>query len=267
MPKFRILVATLAVILLLLPTVALAQPNVSGFYGTVTFDDALVGEGTIITALVDNEEVASATTDSDSMYNIKVACEDCSGKTVSFSMQDGGETVVVETADWVAGANTSLDIDGATRPVTTCPGASIELMPATGVATNVVGECFYTNRTITITINGVPYSTTKSDAQGSFSAPLIPTSGNTGAITVVASDDMGMTDTATFQVTAAAGAPGLLGPKGDDGEPGLTGPAGPVGEDGSDAGSVLAIIALIIAIVAVILSIVFMMRGKQEAAA
>ena len=267
MPKVRILVAILAVMLLLLPTVALAQPNVCGFYGTVTFDDELVGDGTIIVALVDNEEVASATTDKNSMYSIKVPCEECTGKTVSFSMQVGEATIVVATADWVAGANGELDIDGATPPEPGCPGASIELKPASGVATNVIGECFYTNRTITITINGTPYTTTMSDAEGSFSAPLIPLSGDVGSITVAASDDMGMSDTATFQVTAAAGEQGPPGPEGVEGPVGPPGPAGPAGEDGSDAGSVLAIVALIIAIVAVILSIVFMMRSKQEAAA
>ncbi len=266
MPKFRILVATLAVMLLLLPTVALAQPNVCGFYGSVTFDDEPVADGTIITALVDNEEVASATTE-DSQYSVKVACDECAGKTVSFSMQSEEETVVVATGDWVAGANTSLDISGATKPTTCDASASIELKPASGVATNVVGTCFFTNRPIAITINGAAYSTVTSDVNGSFNAPLIPTSGDTGSITIAASDDMGRTDTETFQVEAAAGSPGPVGPEGAEGPVGPAGPAGVAGEDGSDAGSVLAIVALIIAIVAVILSIVFMMRGKQEAAA
>ncbi len=51
MSKLKVLVALMAVMaLLLLPTVALAQPNVSGTYGSVTVDGASAADGTTVGA-------------------------------------------------------------------------------------------------------------------------------------------------------------------------------------------------------------------------
>ena len=51
MSKLKGLIATMTVVMLfLLPTVALAQPDVCGFYGSVTLDGDAVENGTVVKA-------------------------------------------------------------------------------------------------------------------------------------------------------------------------------------------------------------------------
>ena len=53
-----ILVIGILAALLLLPIPAHAQPNVCGFYGTVTLDGGLLENGTVVNAWIDNVTVA-----------------------------------------------------------------------------------------------------------------------------------------------------------------------------------------------------------------
>jgi hypothetical protein len=266
MPKVRFIIATLAVVmLLLLPTVALAQPDVCGFYGGITLDDNSVEDGTMLYASVDNEEVSSTVVE-DSTYRINVM-GDFAGKTVTFQMMIDGTMVGVKSVDWVAGDYRNVDIDAVTPPESSTGVPTVTLTPASGIATNVCGTGFHPNRTVTVKWEGITYATVKADASGEFCTPLVAMTDDEGSFTIVATDDQGLTDSADFTVTAAAGAKGDKGDTGDTGAPGAPGTPGEKGDKGDEGGGVLAIVALIIAVIAVILSVVFMMRGKQEAAA
>ena len=260
MPKVKIAVAVLAmVMLLLLPAVALAQPNVCGFYGSVTLDGQSVEDGTTVTAMIDGEEVVSTIT-SGSSYIIKVAGE-YAGKTIQFVV--GADNAGATGAAWEAGGVVELDLNAITEAL---GPTQLELKPTEGVATNVCGGGFTPYQKVTISFDGEEIATAEADANGAFCAVLVPTTTAAGDYAVAASDDYGQSANATFEVTAAQGPAGPAGEAGPAGAAGEAGPAGPAGDDGSDAGSTLGIVALIIAIIAVILAIVFGMRSKQPAA-
>jgi len=270
MSKLRLLVPTLVVIaLLLLPTVVLAQPNVCGFYGSVTLDGAPAADGTAVKAMIDGVEVASVTT-SGSDYSMYIS-GNFQGKAVEFTIGDEALSAS-QTPTFVAGDNIMQDLTSvreATQP------AAIKLTPSSGMFTAVSGEGFTPNAAVTITFDGDNVATATADTMGKFVALIVAPTTTEGTYTVVATDATGRTDDASFEVaameagsqgpkgdTGPAGPAGAAGPKGDTG---AAGPAGPAGDDGSSAGTVLGIIAIIIAVIAVIL--VFVMKPKAPEAA
>ena len=102
MSKLRVLMAIFLVVgLLVLPAIAVAQPPVCGFYGTVALNGASVDDGTMVKAFIDGVEVGNDTTTSGSEYLIKVA-GNYSGKTVVFTV--GPDDAPAETVLWEAGA-------------------------------------------------------------------------------------------------------------------------------------------------------------------
>ena len=110
--RFLALVTALA-LLLAIPTSVLAQrvpPHV--FVGTVTLDGAGVVDGGAVTAWIDGEQVAAANA-SGGNYTIQIDQGDSSyaGKTVSFKVA-GAE--VAETAEWIQGGGTVLNLAGVT---------------------------------------------------------------------------------------------------------------------------------------------------------
>lgn len=259
MSKLRVLMAALVVVtLFLLPLVAQAQPNVTGFYGDVTLDGNSVADGTVVKAWIDNAVVGSVTT-TGSSYQISINGEgqDFSNKKVSFSV-GAEDNAVAETGTFVKGAQVALNLTASSTPVTGDP-IKITLSPAEGVATNIMGTGAAYNNPVYIYFDGELYTTIKADAEGNFSAILVPTTSEEGSYDVAAIDVMERTATATFTIVpAASGGQGPAGPAGPEGPAGPTGPKGDPGEDGDDgSGSTLAIVALIIAIIAVILAIVF----------
>ena len=108
--RFLALVTALA-LLLAIPTSVFAQrvpPH--QFVGTVTLDGAGVVDGGAVTAWIDGEQVA-ATNASGGSYSLQVDQGDGSyaGKTVSFKV---GGADVAETADWMQGGGTILNLAG-----------------------------------------------------------------------------------------------------------------------------------------------------------
>jgi len=108
--RFLALVTALA-LLLAIPTSVFAQrvpPH--QFVGTVTLDGAGVVDGGAVTAWIDGEQVA-ATNASGGNYSLQVDQGDGSyaGKTVSFKV---GGADVAETADWMQGGGTILNLAG-----------------------------------------------------------------------------------------------------------------------------------------------------------
>lgn len=269
MSRLKVLVATMAVVLmLLLPSIALAQPDVCGFYGSATVDGAGVPNGTTVTAKIDGVEVASTTT-TNSSYVLKIDStgKDYAGKVVTFTV---GGNAAIETATFEKGANKAVNLNATTAPQ--AGEAAITLTPQQGaVGTNVSGSGFTPKETVAITIDGQAYTTVTADAQGSFHAVVLLPSQAAGAYTIKAT---GATRSAqaVFTATAAAGEKGEKGEKGDKGDkgdpgaPGAQGPQGEKGEKGDSGSSVLGIVALIIAVIAVILAIVLGMRSKSAPA-
>ncbi len=286
---------TLAVVmLLLLPAVAQAQPNVHGFYGSVMLNGASVEDGTKVTAMVGGNAVAVTYTGegtlADSQYSINVFPQtgDFEGQTVTFAVGDE-DASAMESKTWVAGGRDQLDLNAYTTGKT----KKITLNPTKGAATNVIGEGFSHGRMVQIKFAGEMIGSAQVDSEGNFYTTIVPTKTDAGSYTVEASDGVGTSATAQFQVTAGGATgggiqsvtvntltagqnasadynadTGALTLNIPQGEKGATGSAGAPGEDGDDAGSsVLAIVALIIAIIAVILAVVFGMRAKQQPAA
>ena len=60
MLKLRLLIVIALGLIIIIPSLAIAQPDVCGFYGTVTLDRASVPDGTVVKAWIDQEEVKSA---------------------------------------------------------------------------------------------------------------------------------------------------------------------------------------------------------------
>ena len=259
MPKVRILLATLTVaMMLLLPAVAQAQPQVHGFYGTVALNGESVEDGTTVTARIGGEDIATTTTDN-SEYSINVAGE-FEGETIEFVVGDGNAPAM-ETMTFAYGERNNLDL----HAYPAVKNVSLTLMPTEGMATTACGENFTPGRTVTVTFDGDTVAMIDIDRSGKFCTPVNPTTEEAGSYTVQANDGIRSAQ-ATF--TSVGGAQGMKGEKGDPGEAGPQGPVGPAGPKGDDgdagSGSVLAIVALIIAIIAVILAVVFGMRSKQQ---
>ncbi len=259
------------VFLLLTPSFAVAQPNVCGFYGTVYWDDKPVADGTTITALVDNEEVASATTE-DSQYSMKVACGDCSGKTVLFSIPFEDRTVVVADGDWMAGDNIRLDIEGAQMCGSHLP-AYIEIEHEVRLLSNVSGNDFFTHRPIEVRWDDDIIATAFTDIhdmspcpKGHFYSLLIPPTNMPGTYTVTASDDLGRSDSAILYYTSNQGPMGEQGP---EGQPGEQGPMGRQGLNGESSSTTLSIVGLIASIAALVTVLVLGFRrsipGRKSA--
>ncbi len=268
MSRLKALVATMAVVLMfLLPTIALAQPDVCGFYGSVKLDGANVADGTTVTAKIDGVAVASTTT-TNSSYVLKIDStgKDYAGKTVTFTVGGG---IAAESATFEKGANKALNLTAATIPQVGGE-AKITLKPEKGVAgTNIYGEGFAPNNAVYIAINGVSYKTVTADAAGKFQDVVLLTSDAAGTYTIKATDILNRSAEATFTASAAVGEKGEKGDKGDPGPAGPAGPQGPEGpkgEKGDSGSSVLGIVALIIAVIAVILAIVLGMRSKSAPA-
>jgi hypothetical protein len=254
MSNLRILMATLLVVgLLLLPAIAVAQPSVCGFYGSVTLNGASVDNGTMVKAFIDGEEVSDTNTTSGSQYFIKVAGK-YSGKTVVFTV--GPDDAPAETALWEAGENISLDLNGipSTAPPE-LPDASIELNPAEGLVTQVSGEGFIPNSSVTVTVGGEQAVTVTAGADGSFVTVLVSPIQQAGTYTVVAA---GVTDRSAEAVFTV---PDLRGEPGADGAEGAQGPEG---QKGDADGMGMAVAALIIAIIAAILAVLIAVRVSSR---
>lgn len=120
MAKFTVVlvIGILAIFILLTPT-AYAQPDVCGFYSTVTLDGVPVEDGTAITVWIDNAIIFSTTTytntDVDppipSYYSLTIdgTDHDFEGEWVTFTI-GYEDNPVAETGIFERGANISLEL-------------------------------------------------------------------------------------------------------------------------------------------------------------
>lgn len=212
MTKLKILALMVGMVLLFaIPATVSAQrlpPNI--FVGTASIDGAAAADGTVVSALVDDAEAATATVSGgDGSYVLEVdqgADLSYAGKTVSFQVAGNS---AAETATWVQGEGTLLDLTATGG----APAADVET-PAPEAAPEV------------------PAASAGADGP----------KGDTGA--TGAKGDKG-----DAGATGSAGADGDAGPAGSAGATGAAGAAGPAGDAGSGALGIVALILAIVAIV------------------
>ena len=224
--RFLALVTALA-LLLAIPTSVFAQrvpPH--QFVGTVTLDGAGVVDGGAVTAWIDGEQVAAANA-SGGNYSIQIDQGNGSyaGKTVSFKVAGAD---VAETAEWVQGGGTILNLVGVTGSA------------ASGGTAGEDGEKGTTG------LRGLTGVAGPAGADGAAGASGSP--GPAGAAGSPGSD----------------GAAGSNGSSGSTGSAGPAGPAGAAGAAGADAsGGIIGIIALIVAAVALLAAGGSYMMGRR----
>jgi len=224
--RFLALVTALA-LLLAIPTSVFAQrvpPH--QFVGTVTLDGAGVVDGGAVTAWIDGEQVA-ATNASGGNYSLQVDQGDGSyaGKTVSFKV---GGADVAETADWMQGGGTILNLAGVS-------GSS-----SGGGDDGADGE---KGNTGLRGLKGVAGPAGPAGPAGAAGA-----AGPAGPAGPTGSD----------------GSDGSSGSSGSAGPAGPAGPAGAAGAAGADGGGgVIGIIALIVAAVALLAAGGSYMMGRR----
>ncbi len=259
----------LLVLLFLLPTPALAQPDVCGLYGEVTLCGYPVEDGTIIKAWIDNIYVASTYTYTKTdvyppipsyyYFTIDGIGHDFEGKQIIFtvSINDGA---VAESATYEKGANISLNLTA--MEGFSCgsdPMQRIKISPDEGIVANICGEGFTPSNPVRIYFEKELIATTITDSEGKFCIPLIPTTTEPGEYTVAVVDILDRSDQATFTIPVPhTGEPGQRGEQGPPGEPGLP------GENGKNASSTLSLVGLIVSIAALTIVVVFGYRPKVK---
>ena len=115
MTKLRVVVLLAVVALLLFPALALADTPPEPpcrFYGTVTVDGAAVADGTVITAMIEGDQLTTATPAegySTSTYAIKIGVdtEYTEGATVTFMI---GDRAAAQTGTWTKGGNIEVNL-------------------------------------------------------------------------------------------------------------------------------------------------------------
>ena len=227
--RFLALVTALA-LLLAIPTSVFAQrvpPH--QFVGTVTLDGAGVVDGGAVTAWIDGEQVAAANA-SGGNYTIQIDQGDSSyaGKTVSFKV---GGAEVADTAEWIQGGGTVLNLAG----VTASGGGGSGDDGADGEKGN----------TGLRGLTGVAGPAGPAGSDGS--AGPAGAAGSTGSPGAAGSD----------------GSDGAAGSSGSTGSAGPAGPAGAAGAAGADGSGILGIIALIVAAVALLAAGGSYMMGRR----
>jgi len=231
--KFSIL-ASLAVIALLLaiPAVVLAQAQPSlpaVFGGTVSWDGTSASDGTMVSAWIDGQEVATATA-ADGSYALTISeppGSSFSGKKITFKVGPGTAT---QTATWEAAGGDVLNLEAA-------PVAAPK--PVAGPA-GPAGPAGSAGKAGAPGPGGGPGPSGPGGSPGKAGA-----AGAAGAKGPAGS-------AGSAGPAGSAGSAGKAGPAGSAGSDGAAGPAGPAGPAGAAGGGALAVIALIIAIVAAI---------------
>lgn len=138
--KLVIILAAVVASMLMPPSLVSAQrlpPH--AFLGAASIDRSPASNGTVVTAWIDSDEVAS-TTVSDGRYSLNVSQGDMNyaGKMVTFKV--GGHDAGT-TARWISGSVEQLDLDGKSRP-----SSSPEAIFAEEIAAgNLVGVWHFSN--------------------------------------------------------------------------------------------------------------------------
>ena len=132
-----------ALLLVLLPAAVLAQPQVSGFYGSVTGDGKSPADGTVVSAWIDGvkkiPEAKTATYAGKSVYVLDVAGESAlEGKDIVFKI---GDATATQKGKYVAGKNVGLDLTATTAtPTATATATPTGTATATPTATPPTGD-------------------------------------------------------------------------------------------------------------------------------
>ena len=209
--KILVAVAIMA-LFYLTPSTASAQGVIPhAFFGSATVNGSPATDGASVAAFVDGRQIASVAVSGGSYPALNVAPSDgesFEGKTVSFTI---GGLPAAETAIWVQGEVTILDLNGAPAQATPIP------TPPTPTPIILAGERGATGSS---GLAGPP-------GQQGIQGPAGP-SGSGGP-------------------AGAAGVAGPGGVAGPSGSQGLTGAAGDAGDSGSPLFGILALVFAILA--------------------
>lgn len=276
--------------LLILPGTVEAQPDVCGFYGSVTLDGSAVADGTAVRAWIEGE-MAAETTTAGSAYVMKIDAtgKNYPGKTIQFTVGSDGAQAQ-ETAVFQKGENINLDLNASTESPPASP-PEITLKPEQGSATTTVcGENFRQNSALTVFVNGEAASMVTTDSTGKFCTSVTMPSTESGVYSIVATDVLGRSADQDYTVVDLTGPKGEKGEKGDPGEPGINcwdlnqngvpdlpdedrnndgavnvlDCIGPKGEKGSSGGSTIAIVALVIAVLALVATLTMVREWRRR---
>ena len=138
--------------------------------------------------------------------------------------------------------------------------AKLELKPAEGFASTIIGEGFDPNSTVTITwdedmtIHTIPSPLT-TDSNGTFTAIFTAPKYEPGSHNITATDENGNTALAAFEVPDMKGETGETGETGDTGPQGPQGEKGETGEKGDPAPTEVVWGSIIIAVVSILIAI------------
>ena len=151
--KLRVLLATvLALSLALVPAAVFAQatPSPHRFFGTARLDGSVVPAGTAVAALVDGNQVGTATTTAGGSYVLQVqetTAGAFTGKTVTFKV---GIATANQTTAFTGFAVTNLDLAALSTPAG-APGITLSPAVGTGVV-GITGARFVSGGTVTVTV-------------------------------------------------------------------------------------------------------------------
>ncbi len=251
-------------ILLTVPAISSAQPQICDFYGTVIIDCRPVPDDTVISLKIDGAEVAAVAT-IESEYSIR-AFGDYNGMTVVFSLEDGeGEQVMLGEVQWNQGQHVRKDIDVVLPRWDIAALPVIECVPEEGVITVISGTGFIPERRIDISWDGEFITSAFTVKNGSFQHFGISPDNDPGEYTISAVSECGRSAETKFALTEvyAAGITGPEGEPGPQGEMGTVGGVGPKGPQGNTPDQAIEITALIAGIVAIILVVIFGVRQSE----
>jgi hypothetical protein len=267
------------------PSTTYAQPNVCGFYGTVTLDGAPVEDGVVIDAWIDGVTVASTTTYTNtnvdppipSYYALTIngTGQDFEGKRGTFTVGDENldtncPCIAAPDFTYESGINAGFNLTALTSTVVEDCFSDILLSPKTGFSTNVCGKCFVWNNPVKVYFGPLEVdgefvhelvATGNTDSEGSFCIPFIPPTTEPGEYDITVIDLLEITAKATFTIPALATdecQPCDRGQPGPPGEPGIA------GVKGKGANPTISFIGLIVSIIAATLVMVIARRPKQK---
>ena len=216
-PIFLIAVVIMA-ILLSLPSAASAQKVIPhAFLGSATISGSPAADGTVVAALVDGRQIAAKSV-SDGSYPVLLVepdGESFTGKTVTFTI---GGFAASETAFWIQGEVTELNLNATPAPGTPTPTPAATAAPIP-TPVLVAGE------------QGDPGPSGLQGPQGVQGPSGPPGVGGP---------------------PGSAGAAGPAGPAGAAGPTGSQGLTGPKGDEGDNGGSLFGILAFAFAMFAVL---------------
>ncbi len=236
----------LALLLILaLPSIALAQGGVTVVTGSVTLDGAAAPAGTNVrisrgATVVATVQTGAAAGSAANFYRADItASGDLEGQVLTVQVVVNGVAAPATGAPSFTFAGNrvfTVDVTATSAPPPPAAPAAITLTPSTGVVSTVSGTNFTANSVVTVRAGNVTLAMETANGAGAFFAAIAAPALTPGQVTITATDAASRTASAALTVpslTGPAGAAGAAGPAGANGAAGALGPAGIAGPQGA----------------------------------